>query len=360
MRLHYPTFGSAMSDLAYKHISGTDTAKYRYGFNGEEKDDETNVNGGSYDFGERIYDGRLGRWLSLDPLSIKFPFESHYCYVSNNPIIYKDIEGKSKYITLISIFVDEKGNETSRTTAVVYINDKDLIERKVSKESTIFGISTHDYTNYYEYYDLNEVHTTKYKPDGTIVSTTKEEKKGNLRYTSGLQSKNWANWWMKDSDDDNKFEEGLHGIRWTTSGGTGEGNSYESGGKAIFSDNLDLMLAVLGVNGPGAPTKLLGLKFLSDVVGILSTSHDVNENIIDPLFEKHGVVKKVDADGKATCPSCLEKQDSTHIDAINGAGTYNKTIGKSNDTTTKTKTSTTTKTKTSSKQTNQSNNGKGR
>ena len=50
---YYP-FGSPMATRAYS------SGGYRFGFNGKEKDDEINVDGGSYDFGARIYDGRLG------------------------------------------------------------------------------------------------------------------------------------------------------------------------------------------------------------------------------------------------------------------------------------------------------------
>jgi len=37
---------------------------YRYGFNGMEKDDEVKGEGNSLDFGARIYDPRVGRWMS--------------------------------------------------------------------------------------------------------------------------------------------------------------------------------------------------------------------------------------------------------------------------------------------------------
>ncbi|MFH2095809.1 MAG: hypothetical protein ABIJ16_08895, partial [Bacteroidota bacterium] len=42
---------------------------HRFGFNGQEKDDEiTGVTGSHLDFGARIYDARIGRLLSIDPL----------------------------------------------------------------------------------------------------------------------------------------------------------------------------------------------------------------------------------------------------------------------------------------------------
>src|SRR5690606_25374295 len=61
-----------------------------------EKDDEIKGNGNSYDFGARIYDSRLVRWLSLDPLASKYPSESPYIFVGNNPIFYIDPDVKFK------------------------------------------------------------------------------------------------------------------------------------------------------------------------------------------------------------------------------------------------------------------------
>lgn len=65
----------------------------RYGFNGKEKDDEINVSGGSYDFGNRLYDSRLGKWWSIDKLSSKYPFQSPYSFALNNPIYFVDPDG---------------------------------------------------------------------------------------------------------------------------------------------------------------------------------------------------------------------------------------------------------------------------
>ena len=68
---------------------------YRYGFNGMEKDDEIkNLGGTSLDFGSRVYDPRLGRWLSLDPLQAKLPYLTPYNFVANNPIRFIDVDGQ--------------------------------------------------------------------------------------------------------------------------------------------------------------------------------------------------------------------------------------------------------------------------
>lgn len=70
---------------------------YRYGFNAKEKDDEAKGAGNSYDFGNRIFDPRLGRFLTLDRFSSEFADFSPYIYAANSPIISIDINGDSAY-----------------------------------------------------------------------------------------------------------------------------------------------------------------------------------------------------------------------------------------------------------------------
>ena len=70
--------------------------QYRFGFNGMHKDNEMQGIGNSLDFGARIYDSRLGRFLSLDPLSAKFPSESNFIFAGNSPIVLIDQDGRFK------------------------------------------------------------------------------------------------------------------------------------------------------------------------------------------------------------------------------------------------------------------------
>jgi RHS repeat-associated protein len=67
---------------------------YRFGFNGQEKDNEVKGEGNSLDFGARIYDSRLGRWLSLDPFQSKYPGMSPYNFCGNTPTYFVDFDGK--------------------------------------------------------------------------------------------------------------------------------------------------------------------------------------------------------------------------------------------------------------------------
>src|SRR5690606_11680882 len=72
-----------------------DSVGYRYGFNSMPKDNEIyGPEGSGYDFGARIYDSRLGRWMSVDPLAYKAPGWTPYRAFFNNPIRYIDSDGR--------------------------------------------------------------------------------------------------------------------------------------------------------------------------------------------------------------------------------------------------------------------------
>ncbi|MDI9318910.1 MAG: RHS repeat-associated core domain-containing protein [Phycisphaerales bacterium] len=66
---------------------------YRFGFNGQEKDNEAKGIGNSINYEARIQDTRLGRFLSVDPLTSKFPMLTPYQFASNNPIWMVDMDG---------------------------------------------------------------------------------------------------------------------------------------------------------------------------------------------------------------------------------------------------------------------------
>jgi len=59
----YYAFGMMMPGRTYSAPGGG----YRYGFNGKEMDNEVKGEGNQQNYGFRIYDPRLGRFLSVDP-----------------------------------------------------------------------------------------------------------------------------------------------------------------------------------------------------------------------------------------------------------------------------------------------------
>ncbi|MFW5872481.1 MAG: RHS repeat domain-containing protein [bacterium] len=74
---------------------------YRFGFNGKEKDDEWHGSTGTvYDYGFRIYDARIARFLSVDPLTKSYPWYTPYQFAGNNPIWAIDLDGlEEKVVT---------------------------------------------------------------------------------------------------------------------------------------------------------------------------------------------------------------------------------------------------------------------
>jgi len=66
---------------------------YRYGFNGKENDNEVKGEGNQQDYGMRIYDARLGRFLSVDPIYKQYPELTPYQFASNTPIQAIDLDG---------------------------------------------------------------------------------------------------------------------------------------------------------------------------------------------------------------------------------------------------------------------------
>ena len=124
----------------------TQSGAYRYGFNGKEKAGE--ITSDDYDFGARIYDGRIGRWLSVDPLVKKFPHMSPYIGMDDDPISKIDPDGQSTKSTI----VDEKGKVVGGST-----QDRDLGVYKVS------GVTK-------ENFDINKL--ASYKSQGTKIGST--------------------------------------------------------------------------------------------------------------------------------------------------------------------------------------------
>jgi len=128
IHLNFSPFGMQMQERS------SPDRDYRFGFNGQEKEDEIYGEGNAYDFGARIYDGRLGKFLSLDSYSAKFVSESNYIYAGNNPVIYIDINGDFRFPSATSYpYLAEYLNNNLQ-----YILDDDLIMASLKVYSSKF------------------------------------------------------------------------------------------------------------------------------------------------------------------------------------------------------------------------------
>jgi RHS repeat-associated protein len=86
--LQYMPWGEPLLD--YRNSS----FNTRYTFSGKERDEET---GYSY-FGARYYNSSYSIWMSVDPMSDKYPSLSPYAYCGNNPVKLVDPNGREIWI----------------------------------------------------------------------------------------------------------------------------------------------------------------------------------------------------------------------------------------------------------------------
>jgi RHS repeat-associated protein len=74
-------------------------SNYRYGFNGKELDPEGMGGGQStYDYGFRIYNPAIAKFLSVDPLAPEYPWYTPYQFAGNSPITFLDLDGLEEII----------------------------------------------------------------------------------------------------------------------------------------------------------------------------------------------------------------------------------------------------------------------
>ncbi len=89
-KIHITNYSPFGVHLQNRNFTGE---KYRYGFNGQEKDDEVKSEGNSYTTEFRQYDPRLGRWMTIDLLASYFPANSPYEGFASNPVFFRDPYG---------------------------------------------------------------------------------------------------------------------------------------------------------------------------------------------------------------------------------------------------------------------------
>jgi len=106
----------------------------RFGFNGQEKTDEISGVGNSYDFEFRMYNPRLGKFLSIDPLFRKYPGNSPYAFAENRVIEGIDLEGLEFY----SVHIRE--NSDGSRTKLYLINYTNIKNAGDLNVETINGV----------------------------------------------------------------------------------------------------------------------------------------------------------------------------------------------------------------------------
>lgn len=113
------------------------TANNRYKFNG--KEDQTIGSLNLLDYGARMYDGQIGRWLGVDAMADKYYPVSPYAYCANDPIKYIDPTGMlfgDYYSGYSGKFLFSDGIDDNK----VYIRNLSVDGDELVIETTFIGI----------------------------------------------------------------------------------------------------------------------------------------------------------------------------------------------------------------------------
>jgi RHS repeat-associated protein len=114
----YSSFGAALDGRTMQGEG------YRYGYQGSEKDDEVKGSGNSYTTHFRQLDPRVGRWLSIDPKASSLSWQTPFCSMDNNPIVFNDPKGDWIPGVYYTKCVDDKTGETKKQGILVAYKEK--------------------------------------------------------------------------------------------------------------------------------------------------------------------------------------------------------------------------------------------
>lgn len=102
--------------LNFNSYQRENSVKNNYNYNGKELQDELGLEW--LDYGARMYDRTLGRWMVNDPKADKYAQYSPYNYVLNCPLIFTDPDGKEIYFVTSDGAVIAATKENLQNTAM--------------------------------------------------------------------------------------------------------------------------------------------------------------------------------------------------------------------------------------------------
>jgi len=125
--MDYDPYGMLLTGRNWEEVS-----EPRYGFNGKESDTETYGIGNIYDYGFRIYNPRLGKFLSIDPLYKFYSQLTPYQFASNTPICAVDIDGQESKIVIRE--VEKNADGTYKIVSV-----RTIIQNQTATETRVWA-----------------------------------------------------------------------------------------------------------------------------------------------------------------------------------------------------------------------------
>ena len=153
----YYAFGGLMSTSSRQSVQP-------YKYNGKELDSKSGLDW--YDYGARMYDAALGRFMKTDRFSEKYVSLSPYQYGANNPVNNIDVNGDSVWYTRNGDIV------TMHVTAKIFNNSSDNINMARAAKDIVSDIKS-TYEGKFEWSD-NKTYNLKVDMDLKVATSMKD------------------------------------------------------------------------------------------------------------------------------------------------------------------------------------------
>ena len=165
-------------------LNTTNNGGYRYGFQGQELDDEIKgKKGTSLNYKYRMHDPRVGRFFAVDPLATKYPWYTPYQFSGNKVIAFAELEGLEEGFAIL-------GGKIVKVTGPT----KEVLNSFETKEMAQIGLSLdlktpkllNDYMSWLE----NPPPSSSYMPNAIIQAepTAQEIMNANPDFYLGAQT----------------------------------------------------------------------------------------------------------------------------------------------------------------------------